>query len=154
MPEDKKENEEVGEENIELRLKLIALDGDQQRTQMSLIMWRANGMLDVVTKSVNAITIANGAALIATVSAFKDYRNLFASPTLALVATLFAMGLICGMTGYISASLNSINVFGDGPEKSLGRATQLAKGIFVSVGLSLLFFSAGIGLTIASLWRA
>jgi hypothetical protein len=73
--------------------------------------WKVKTFLDHAGKGVNALALANAGALIAALTAFKDFPGIRGQ--LACAATLFALGVLSasvayiGLYGHIAMLLNS-----------------------------------------------
>jgi hypothetical protein len=62
---------------------------------------RFEDLIDHISKGFQSLMIANGAALVACLAAFKDYASSPLYKGIGILAALFTMGLIAALFGYL-----------------------------------------------------
>jgi hypothetical protein len=82
-------------------------------TELKLVLANKDFLRDFETKLIErwirltfSATGANGAGLVATILAIKDFKDVIGLPHLVLVASIFSFGLMAGAASYVTASLN------------------------------------------------
>jgi hypothetical protein len=111
---------------------------------------------DNIIKTTNSLAVMNAGALIACFASYKDLRVIFGANSLAVIATLFAVGLLTGAVGQV-ATVVATAIFGAEAmlSKEGGFITEDPKSAFVAIGalgLSAVALAAGLIVTIFHLW--